>query len=131
MKKLALTAGLALLLAGPALADPIEGLWRTSPDDHGDIGYVRVKPCGGSYCGTLVEARNAQGAKITPNTIGRKIVWNLTPTGKGQYEGRIYAPDRDAEYMSRLQLKGNALAVSGCVLGGLICRNGGSWTRTN
>lgn len=131
MKKFALIATFAALLAAPALADPIEGMWRTSPDDHGDIGFVEVAQCGGSYCGTLVRAQNAQGQQITPDTIGRQIVWDLTPAGEGQYEGRIYAPDRDREYMSRLQLAGSTMSVNGCVLGGLICRNGGTWTRAN
>ena len=131
MKRIAPLILLALLAGGPALADPIEGLWRTAPDDHGDIGYIRVSTCGQTYCGTLERAENAQGQAIQPDTIGRKIVWNLTRTDGGQYEGRIYAPDRDKEYMSRLKLSGNAISVNGCVLGGLICRNGGHWTRVN
>ncbi len=129
MKRLTSLILLALISAGPALADPIEGLWRTAPDDHGDIGYIRVDSCGASYCGVLERAENGQGKAIQPDTLGRKIVWNLTPGKDGRYEGRIYAPDRDKEYMSRLQLSGNSLSVNGCVLGGLICRNGGQWTR--
>ncbi len=57
------------------------------------------------------------------------IVWDLTPAANGAYEGRIYAPDRDKEYMSRLELATNQITVNGCVLGGLICRNGGEWAR--
>jgi uncharacterized protein (DUF2147 family) len=120
---------LTVLSIGPAFADPIEGLWRTAADDHGDIGYIRVEPCGETFCGTLERAENARGEAIQPDTIGRMIVWNLAQASAGDYEGRIYAPDRDKEYMSRLELSGDSIAVNGCVLGGLICRNGGSWTR--
>lgn len=120
---------LTVLSFGPAFADPIEGLWRTAPDDHGDIGYIRVERCGDTFCGTLERAENAAGESIQPDTIGRMIVWNLVASGSGEYEGRIYAPDRDKEYMSRLELSGDAIEVNGCVLGGIICRNGGNWTR--
>ncbi len=119
----------AVLSTSPAFADPIEGLWRTSPDDHGDVGYIRVGSCGTSYCGVLERAENAQGAAIQPDTLGRNIVWNLQGNEGGEYEGRIYAPDRDKEYMSKLELSGDSISVNGCVLGGLICRNGGHWTR--
>ena len=120
---------MTLLAAGAAMADPIEGLWRTAPDDHGDIGYIRVSSCGATYCGILERAENAQGEAIQPDTLGRKIVWNLSHSTTTQYQGRIYAPDRDKEYMSKLDLSGNRISVNGCVLGGLICRNGGQWTR--
>lgn len=129
MKRILTAIALAVLSVGPVLADPIEGLWRTSPDDHGDIGYIRVEPCGATFCGTLERAENGQGEAIQPDTIGRMIVWNLAQATAGEYEGRIYAPDRDKEYMSRLDLSGDSIAVNGCVLGGLICRNGGNWTR--
>ena len=129
MKRLTSLLLFALLSPGPSLADPIEGLWRTAPDDHGDIGYIRVGSCGPSYCGVLERAENAQGEEIKPDTLGRKIVWSLRAGKNGEYKGRIYAPDRDKEYMSRLELSGNHISVNGCVLGGLICRNGGEWTR--
>lgn len=131
MKRIATWLTLAVLAAGPAFADPIEGLWRTAPDDHGDVGFIRVTTCGPAFCGHLEHAENSKGETIQPDTIGRKIVCDLTETKTGQYEGRIYAPDRDKEYMSRLKLSGNQIAVNGCVLGGLICRNGGQWTRVN
>ena len=50
--------------------------------------------------------------------------------GSGAYSGgKVYSPDRDKTYNSKMQLSGNKLAVSGCVLG--ICRDGGTWTRLN
>ena len=118
-----------LLATGVAAADPIEGLWRTAPDDHGDVGYIRISACDAAYCGRLERAENSAGQAITPDTIGTMIVWDLTPAANGTYEGRIYAPDRGKEYKSRLELATNQITVNGCVLGGLICRNGGEWVR--
>ena len=129
MKRIATLILLSAFAASPALADPIEGLWRTAPDDHGDVGYIRVGTCGASYCGVLERAENAQGKAIEPDTLGRQIVWNLTLGPSDEYRGRIYAPDRDKEYMSKLKLSGDRISVNGCVLGGMICRNGGQWTR--
>jgi uncharacterized protein (DUF2147 family) len=129
MKHIATLLLISLFAASPAIADPIEGLWRTAPDDHGDIGFIRVSNCGATYCGILEKAESAEGKAIQPDTLGRKIVWNLKAGKAGHYEGRIYAPDRDKEYMSRLELSGNRISVNGCVLGGLICRDGGQWTR--
>ena len=53
MKRIASLLLLSLFAAGPALSDPIEGLWRTAPDDHGDVGYIRVASCGTTFCGVL------------------------------------------------------------------------------
>jgi hypothetical protein len=38
MNMCAVVAGM-LLLAGPVLADPIDGMGRTPPDQYGDYGY--------------------------------------------------------------------------------------------
>jgi uncharacterized protein (DUF2147 family) len=43
-----------------------------------------------------------------------QIIWDTNPTGDGStYRGRIYAPDRDATYNSRLTLSGNTLRSAG------------------
>ena len=48
MKSLAL--GFALLFAaGAAFADPVEGVWKTKPDDNGNFGHIDVKPCGPAF----------------------------------------------------------------------------------
>jgi uncharacterized protein (DUF2147 family) len=130
MKTTLLSAVLALGLAGAAWADPLLGTWRTAPDDNGDTGLIEVTVCGTSLCGTLVEAFDSAGSSIASPNIGRAIIWDTNPTGDGSsYRGRIYAPDRDATYNSRLSLSGNTLRVCGRLLG--IQRCGGDWTRVN
>ena len=127
MKKIMMTAVAAICLAGGALADPLEGLWQTAKDDNGNFGHVQVAPCGAALCGTLVKSFDASGSEIASEFTGRNIISETTANGDGAYRGKVYAPDRDKTYNSRLQLSGNSLAVSGCVLG--ICREGGNWTR--
>ena len=127
MKTLALAALLAVL-GTAALADPVEGMWKTKPDDNGNFGHVRIKPCGPAFCGTLVTAFDGSGKQIESPNVGRKIVWDMVAYGDGLYDdGKVYSPDRDKTYNSEMKLNGNSLTVKGCVLG--ICRDGGTWSR--
>lgn len=131
MRNLALSATLLGLLALPAYAaDPLVGTWQTKPDDNGNFGYVQVTPCGARFCGTLIKSFDGKGKPTKSDNIGKKLIWDMKAEGGGKYDdGKIWAPDRDKTYDSKLQLTGDKLAVSGCILGGFICRNGGTWTR--
>lgn len=128
MRTFAFAAAL-LLAAAPAFADPVEGLWRTKPDDNGNFGFVQIAPCGPRFCGTLVRAFNGAGQQIDSPNVGRQIVWDMVAQGNGRYgDGKVWAPDRDKTYRAKMELSGNSLAVSGCVLGGAVCR-ASQWTR--
>ncbi len=128
MKKFALAAALAVLGTAAFAADPVEGTWKTKPDDNGNFGHVQIKPCGSAFCGTLVKAFDGSGKQIESPNVGRKIVWDMVAYGDGFYDdGKVYSPDRDKTYNSEMKLNGNSLTVKGCVLG--ICRDGGTWTR--
>ncbi len=129
MKKALLGLVAVIGFAGMAAADPLEGRWRTAPDDNGNTGIINVVPCGAEFCGTLVEAFDSTGATMVSENVGRTIISEMVPHGSGEYRGRIYSPDRDRTYNSRLQLSGSTISVRGCVFG--ICRDGGTWTRTN
>ena len=127
MKKLLLAMVLSLA-AGAALADPVEGTWKTKPDDNGDFGYVQIKPCGPAFCGTLIKAFDSTGAEKASDNIGKKIVWDMVAYPDGPFDdGQIWSPDRNKTYNSDMQLSGDSLKVRGCVLG--ICRDGGTWSR--
>jgi uncharacterized protein (DUF2147 family) len=127
MKKLILAATAVFAMAGAAAADPILGTWRTIADDNGNSGLIEVVQCGDAYCGTLIAAFDASGAEMASENVGRQLIWDTRPAGGNEYRGKVYSPDRDREYNSRLTLTGDSLSVSGCVLG--ICREGGVWTR--
>ncbi|MES2433636.1 MAG: DUF2147 domain-containing protein [Pseudomonadota bacterium] len=127
IKKLILAAALSFG-ASATLADPVEGVWKTKPDDNGDFGYVQIKPCGAMFCGTLIKAFDSSG-KVRPSVnIGKKIVWDMVAYPDGLYDdGQIWSPDRDKTYNSDMTLAGDKLSVRGCVIG--ICRDGGTWSR--
>lgn len=128
MKRVILSAVLVLTGTAAFAGDPLEGVWKTKPDDDGKFGFVEVKPCGPAFCGTLIKAFDATGAEIASDNIGKQIIWDMVAYGDGVYDdGKVWSPDRDKTYNSEMQLTGNALAVKGCVLG--ICRDGGTWER--
>ncbi|MCC5986716.1 MAG: DUF2147 domain-containing protein [Pararhodobacter sp.] len=124
---IAVVAGLALAL--PAMADPVLGHWRTAPDDNNNTGIVEIAPCDDRICGTLIEAYDGEGQPMSSPNVGRLIVWDMEPRGGGRYRsGRVWAPDRDQTYSARMELSGDRLSVSGCVL--VFCREA-IWTRAN
>ena len=121
-------APLLVFLAAPAFAEPVLGLWQTAKDDNGNYGHIEVVACGNAICGTLIRAYNDAGEQVPSDNIGRQIIWDMVAQGGGKYgKGKIYSPDRDKTYNSRMTLSGDVLAVKGCVLG--ICRDGGKWSR--
>lgn len=132
MRRIALFAMAGVMLALPALAqDPVQGQWKTQPDDNGNFGVVEIAPCGDRLCGTLIQGYDSNGAPRPSEHVGKFIIRDMTPRGGGAYaDGTIWAPDRDQTYRSRMQMAGDRLQVSGCVLGGLICRDQ-NWQRHN
>ncbi|MDJ1008038.1 MAG: DUF2147 domain-containing protein [Paracoccaceae bacterium] len=117
----------ALLAATTVGADPAHGTWQTAPDDNGNFGHIAVAPCGDRICGVLVRAFDRSGRQVASDRIGQRIVWDMVAEGAGSYaRGKVYAPDRDRTYSSRMRLDGDLLTVEGCVLG--ICR-GSLWKR--
>ena len=111
-----------------AAADPIYGLWQTIPDDNGNFGHIEVQDCDGTICGVLMKSFDGSGKSIESDSIGKRIIWNMKAKGDGKYGGgKIWSPDRDKTYASKLELVGDMLKVSGCVF--VVCRDGGTWTR--
>lgn len=128
MKRLFLAVIAALLTAGFAQADPIYGIWQTVADDNGKFGHIEVKDCDGKICGTLIKSFDENGKAFESENIGKSIIWDMKSKGKGKYAGgKLWSPDRDKTYKSKLRLSGDSLQVKGCIL--IICRDGGTWTR--
>ncbi len=130
MKLRATLAAFAIVLAGPAFAaDPIIGMFKTQPGGDGNFGHVEIYDCDGAICGVIRKAFDSAGAEIDSDNIGKRMIWDMQPKGEGKYaSGKIWAPDRDKVYRSKMELSGTTLSVSGCVL--IICRKQ-TWARVN
>ncbi|MEL6203757.1 MAG: DUF2147 domain-containing protein [Pseudomonadota bacterium] len=129
IRMISAAAAALTLICGPALAEPAVGTWQTEPGDAGAFAHVRIAPCGAQVCGTITRAFDASGSAVQSDTVGKRIVWDMTPDGNGSYSGgRIWAPDRDKVYRSKMELNGSRLKVSGCV--GPVCRSQ-TWQRVN
>lgn len=125
MKTLALAAVAVLSMAGTALADPVEGVWKTQVDD-GAYAYVTMSPCGARICGVITQTFNSGGEYKSKN-IGKQLVWDMQPTGKGAYrDGKIWQPSKDKVYSSKMDMSGDTLKVKGCI--GPICKKQ-TWSR--
>ena len=132
MKHIILSAALGLGFASMALADPVDGTWKTAPGDTGGYLHVSIGACGAKLCGTIRAAYDKAG-DLDPNYehLGKKMIWGMRADGDGYYSGgKIWAPDSDKTYKSKMALNGSKLEVKGCVAGGLICR-GQDWRRVN
>lgn len=127
MKSTILAVALSLV-AGAAFADPIEGMWKTQPDD-GSYAHVKIAPCGANFCGTIVQTFNDSGEYKSPN-LGKKIVIDMAAKGDNYYEGKVWRPSNDKIYMGKITVNGAAMKMSGCVAGGLLCAKQ-SWTKIN
>ncbi|WP_170784082.1 DUF2147 domain-containing protein [Ruegeria lacuscaerulensis] len=130
MKHTILAAAALTALATVASADPVDGIWKTEPGDDGEYLHVSIAECGSAICGTIDSAFDASGNQVLNyEHDGKQMIWDMIPEGGGAYDnGKIWAPDRDKTYNSKMALSGNSLTVKGCVAGGLICR-GQTWSR--
>lgn len=124
---LAVAAGICISTGGMAEAgDPVTGIWRL---DNGRV-TVKVTPCGGNLCGTVVALKKPRDDKGRPRldkenpnaalrsrpVIGLTILNNMRPAGEGRWKGTIYNPDDGNTYRSNMELqKGNTMRVEGCI----------------
>lgn len=118
--------------AGPARAADPAGLWLTETGSS----RIRIAPCGGGYCGTIVsapgkglDAKNPDPALRGRSVVGVQILDARQPDGSG-YAGSLYNPNDGKTYSGSLRLTGpDTLEVSGCVMS-IFCKRQ-SWTRVN
>jgi uncharacterized protein (DUF2147 family) len=135
MKPVLFAALGALVLAGPAFAqaqDPTGTYLSESGETR-----VRIARCGSAYCGTIVavqgeakDVNNPEPGQRNRNLVGVQMISNIVPSGEG-FTGSLYNYKDGKTYTGKMSFKGgNAMQLSGCVLGGLICRSQ-TWTKVN
>jgi uncharacterized protein (DUF2147 family) len=106
LRKFSLALAAIVVTAGTAWADPIEGDWKTQSGETAAISG------GGSF-----------SIKLKTGKYAGKSIGSLKATGNNSYAGSITDPATDKTYSGKATLSGSTLKMSGCVLGGLICKN--------
>lgn len=130
--KLALVAALLASLSLPASAQDANGTWLTASGET----RVRIAPCGGSICGTIVwvknpakDEQNPNAALKTRNVVGINMI-QMKPAGDKKWSGTLYNYTDGKTYSGSMTMNSaNSLSLSGCVAG-IFCRSQ-TWTRVN
>lgn len=105
IRKLIAAGALVAAMTAPALADPIEGNWKTKSGET-----AAISACGSSYC-----------VKLRTGAHAGKQIGKMKPDGD-KYSGTITDPAKDKTYSGSATLSGNTLKMRGCVLG-VLCRS--------
>lgn len=126
-------AGLAfcvalLAVAVPAQARGLEGEWRNTRNTV----HLQVAPCGQTLCGTVTWAQERAlggSGKKAENLAGTRLLSNLRQRPDGTWRGTVYVPAIDGNASAKVDMVSDKLIrVSGCMVGGLVCRSQ-SWHR--
>ena len=129
MPAIATTVAMAFAAASQP-AGPIEGHWLNPQRTV----LIRLAPCGEAMCGTVTWAaqRAQQAAKKGADTlVGARLLSDFRPTKNDQWKGKVFVPDLDLRVGGKIQvIDESRLKVSGCVLGGMMCRSQ-VWTRSD
>ncbi|MBJ6125454.1 DUF2147 domain-containing protein [Microvirga splendida] len=134
MKQTILALGL-VMLALPASAQPADPS-GTYLSETGET-RVRIARCGGAYCGTIIAVQGEAKDVNNPdpklkgrNLVGVQMISNIQPSAEG-FTGQLYNYKDGKTYSGKMSFAGGkAMQLSGCVLGGLICRSQ-TWAKVN
>lgn len=110
--------GLAFVLVSStaAYAGSPNGTWKRSNGAH-----IKVFNCGGGIGMRVVKSPS-------PKKVGKTIMCGAKKTGANKWQGSLLNLDDGQRYSGYVKLSGNRLTLSGCVLGGLVCKND-TWSR--
>jgi uncharacterized protein (DUF2147 family) len=125
-----------LVLAGMsgATAQDVTGTWLSQTGET----RVRIAACGSDLCGTVVwqktpgkDEKNPDASKRNRPIVGLRMIFGMKSAGSGQWSGQLYNFQDGGTYAGKMRLAGSsALELSGCALGGLVCRSQ-TWTKVN
>lgn len=113
---LATAAVASLAFAATASAGSANGTWLRDNGAH-----VLAFDCGGGL--GLKVTKSPEAAKV-----GKTIMCGAKPSGANKWKGTVLNLDDGQKYSGYVELSGNSLTLSGCVLGGIICKND-TWSR--
>lgn len=108
----------------------LEGQWR---NPSGSV-TMSIAPCGESLCGRVLWASDKAAADArkggTDPLVGAVLLSEIVPKGEGRWKARLFVPDLKRTAKAKLrQLGTSQLKVTGCAVGGLVCKSQ-VWTRT-
>src|ERR1700754_5073206 len=103
--KFALTALVLAALATPVSAQDAAGTWLTASGET----RVRIAPCGGNVCGTIVwvkntgakDENNPNAAQKSRSLVGINMI-NMKPAGDKKWSGTLYNPQDGKTYSGTL-----------------------------
>lgn len=123
---LAVAAAPAIAVA-PVSAQPTAELLGHWVNPRGSV-VVETQACGTHLCGRVswASAEALQDAKDAgiDSLIGIELLRDYNPSASGTWRGHVYVPDMGRTFYSTIDMDGpDALRISGCILGGLICKS--------
>jgi uncharacterized protein (DUF2147 family) len=131
MRKLILAA-LSLIAPVAIAGGGVDGVWKTAVSDSGGYLLVTIGSCETNAtltCGTITEAFSKTGQDPGYEHLGKLMVWDMqSKDGTSFSNGKIWDPEKDKTYSSKMKLDGNELVVKGCIA--FVC-SGQTWTRAN
>ena len=78
-------------------------------------------------CGTISNAFSKDGPDPAYENLGKLIIWDMKPHDENSYSGgKIWDPEKDKTYKSKMTVKGDDLDVEGCI--SFVCV-GEDWKR--
>ena len=77
--------------------------------------HIQAFDCGGGL--GLKVVKSPEAAKV-----GKTIMCGAKKTADNKWRGTVLNLDDNQKYSGYVELNGNSLTLSGCVLAGLICR---------
>lgn len=115
----------ASALPAPDAARPhMRSVWI---NPHNNV-KVETGECGGKLCGWVVwatteaeqEARDGGVEKL----VRTELLQDYRQTASDRWQGRVFVPDMGRTFYSTItRVDPRALRISGCIIGGLICKS--------
>ncbi len=89
---------------------------------------VETGDCGGKLCGWVVwatpEAEQDASDGGVQQLVGTELLQDYRQTGSNRWQGRVFVPDMGRTFYSTITRgEPGALRITGCILGGLICKS--------
>ncbi len=118
MMTVAVATGAAVAYVSAAQAGSANGMWLRSNGAH-----IQAFDCSGGLGLKVVKSPE-------PAKVGKTIMCGAKKTAENKWKGTVLNLDDGQNYSGYVVLNGNSLTLSGCVLGGLVCKDD-TWSRIN